>query len=148
METLKCSGIMWFGVIQPYTCIDTRGGMCTSSSMGIWVHFCGSICFPEAIFPLEKLLSWHISKWSCSSTSTTEQTSLFFHAYFFFSKVFALARSMTEASIRDAFYFCFVPEGRSGKMLKNELSTMLDICRCQKYCGLLGMVPVLVEYSH
>lgn len=47
-----------------------------------------------------------------------------------------------------SFYFCFMPEDRSGKMLKNELSSMLTIFSSQKYFGLSDSVPVWGEYSH
>lgn len=121
------------------------------SSLSTWicVLLCARTTFPEAMLSLAKSFSWHVAKWVCFHTSTTEQTSpvFLFSFFFFFVNVFTLAGNTAEAVFGGVFYFCFMPEGRSGKMI-NALSTTLAICRSQKYRGLLGLVPVLEEYTH
>lgn len=148
--TLKRFVLSQFGVFQPYACTDTGVGW------GLALYPRESVCFSVQGPLFQKPCFLWQNRFHGTLPSefvfippqpSRHHQFFFFLFYFFFVNVFTLAGNTAEAVFGGVFYFCFMPEGRSGKMI-NALSTMLAVCRSQKYRGPLGLVPVLEEYSH
>lgn len=146
--TLKRFVLRHFGVIQPYACADTGvvRGLALHPHESVRFSVQGPL-FQKPCFLWQNIFHGTFPSEFVLIPPQPSRHHQFFMIFFFFVSVFTLAGNTAEAVFGGVFYFCFMPEGRSGKMI-SALSTVLAVCRSQKYRGLLSLVPVLEEYSH